>query len=148
MCVYCTVWIHTAPLRASIRFPNVPASNPHLDIRAERKIYGNSLVTTAGVMVNGTLKRPQTEAYTLPATNADRARVLLITGSDFDYEQGVGAVNVGTYIAPRLYLSYGVGLFEEGNVISARYELKRNFGVKATSGQDETGIDISYTIEK
>lgn len=134
--------------RATIRYPGVPANNPHLDIRGERRIYGNSMITRAGVYVHGTLKRPITEPYTVPGTNADRARALLITGSDFDYEQGVGAVNVGTYIAPKLYLSYGVGLFEEGNVISARYELKSNFGVKATSGQDETGIDFSYTIER
>ncbi len=134
--------------RASIRYPGVPADNPYLDVRAERRIYGNSLVNRAGVFVNGTLRRPQTEPYTVPPTNADRARALLITGSDFDYEQGVGAVNVGTYIAPKLFLSYGVGLFEEGNVITARYELKENLGVKATSGQDETGLDISYTIER
>lgn len=134
--------------RASIRFPNVPADNPHLDIRAERRIYGNSLVTEAGVLITGTVKRPVISPYTDPPTNADRARALLITGSDFDYEQGVGAVNVGTYIAPRLYLSYGVGVFEDGNVITARYDLRQNLGIKATSGQEDTGIDISYIIER
>lgn len=134
--------------RASIRFPNVPADNPHLDIRAERRIYGNSLITEAGVLVTGTVKRPVIAPYTDPPTNADRARALLITGSDFNYEQGVGAVNVGTYIAPRLYLSYGVGVFEDGNVITARYDLRENLGVKATSGQEDAGIDISYTIER
>jgi translocation and assembly module TamB len=134
--------------RASIRFPDVPANNPTLDIFAERTIYGNPLITRAGVFVHGTLKRPITEPYTVPPTNADRARALLITGSDFNYETGVGAVSVGAYIAPKLYLSYGVGLFEQGNVITARYDLKSNFGVKATSGQDDTGIDFSYTIEK
>lgn len=134
--------------RALIRYPNVPANNPHLDIRGERTIYGNTMISRAGVFVHGTLKRPITEPYTVPVTNAHRARTLLITGSDFDYEQGAGTLNVGTYIAPRLYLSYGVGLFEAGNVIRARYELGNNFGVKATSGQDETGIDFTYTIEK
>ena len=134
--------------RASVRFPDVPANNPHLDVRAERRIYGNPQISHAGVLVHGTLKRPITEPYTVPATNADRARALLITGSDFNYEQGTGAVSVGTYISPKLYLAYGVGLFEEGNVITVRYDLQRNFGVKATSGQDDTGIDFSYTIER
>jgi len=60
----------------------------------------------------------------------------------------VGAVEVGMYIAPRLFVSYGIGLFEDQNVISARYDLGKGFGVKATSGQRETGVDISYTIEK
>ncbi|MDX1555278.1 MAG: translocation/assembly module TamB domain-containing protein, partial [Xanthomonadales bacterium] len=134
--------------KAEVRFPDVPANNPHLDVRAERRIYGNPQISHAGVLVHGTLKRPVTEAYTVPPTNADRARALLITGSDFNYEQGTGAVSVGTYISPKLYLAYGVGLFEEGNVITVRYDLKRNFGVKATSGQDDTGIDFSYTIER
>ena len=37
---------------------------------------------------------------------------LLLTGSDFNYEEGVGAVDFGTYIAPKVYASYGIGLFD------------------------------------
>ena len=131
-----------------IRFPRQPADNPHLDIRAERDIFGSRQIKRAGVLVTGTLKRPILEAYTEPMTTEERAMALLVTGNDFDYEQGVGAVEVGTYIAPRLFVSYGVGLFEDQNVISARYDLKKGFGIKATSGQRETGVDISYTIER
>jgi translocation and assembly module TamB len=83
----------------------------------------------------------------VPMTDKDRARTLLVTGSDFNYEQGVGAVGVGTYVLPRLYLSYGIGIFEDGNTISARYDLGRGFGVKATSGERETGVDLNYRIE-
>jgi len=131
-----------------IGFPEIPADNPHLNIRAEREIFGNSQIRRAGLMVAGTLRRPVIEAYTVPMTNRDRAQTLLITGSDFDFEQGVGAVDVGFYILPRLYLSYGIGIFEDGNIISARYDLGRGFGVKATSGQRETGLDINYRIER
>lgn len=134
--------------RGSISFPNVPADNPILNIRAERDIYGNTQIGAAGVQVIGTLKRPELEAYTLPVTNEDRAWALLVTGSDFDQAQGVGGFDVGTYIAPKLYVSYGVSLFEDENVISARYDLKKGFGVKVTSGQRETGLDMSYTIER
>jgi translocation and assembly module TamB len=88
------------------------------------------------------------EAYTVPMTNKHRAQTLLVTGSDFNYEQGVGAVDVGMYVLPRLYVSYGIGIFEDGNVIKARYELGRGFGITATSGQRETGLDISYTIDR
>jgi translocation and assembly module TamB len=131
-----------------ISFPGVPADNPHLDIRAERRIYGNSEVRRAGVFVNGTLKRMVVEPYTDPMTNRERAQTLLITGSDFNMEQGVGAVNIGTYIAPRIFLSYGIGVFEDENVISLRYDLGRRWGIKATSGQRTTGIDINYVIER
>lgn len=130
-----------------IGWSNAPADNPQLNIRAERQIYGNSEVRRAGVFVSGTPRRLVIEPFTDPLTNRERARTLLVTGSDFNMEKGVGAVDVGTYIAPRLFLSYGIGVFEDDNVISIRYDLGRNWGVKATSGQRGTGLDISYTIE-
>jgi translocation and assembly module TamB len=132
----------------TISFPKVPADNPLLNIRAEREIFGNIQIRSAGVRVIGTLKRPKLEAYTVPVTNEDRAWTLLITGSDFDQGQGVGGFDVGTYIAPRLYVSYGISLFDNENVISARYDLKKGFGVKVTSGHRETGLDVSYTIDR
>jgi translocation and assembly module TamB len=130
-----------------ISFSDRPADNPFLNIRAEREIYGNTQVTRAGVLVTGTLKEPELETYTVPMTTRERALTLLVTGSDFNYEQGVGSVQVGMYIAPKLYVSYGIGLFDEQNVISARYDLGKGFGIMTTSGQRETGADISYTIE-
>ena len=134
--------------KGTIGFPGVPADNPHLNIRAEREIYGNSEVRRAGVFVSGTLRRMVVEPYTDPITNRERAQTLLITGSDFNMEQGVGAVDIGTYIAPRLFVSYGIGVFEDENVISLRYDLGRRWGIKATSGQRTTGIDINYVIER
>jgi translocation and assembly module TamB len=132
----------------TIRFPGVPASSPNLRIRAEREIFGNPQIRSAGVLVTGTPQEPQMEVYTNPETSRDRALTLLVTGSDFNYEQGVGAVDVGTYIAPNLYVSYGIGLFERGNVISIRYDIAKGFGIKATSGRNAEGVDLSYTLER
>lgn len=132
----------------TIRFSKVPANNPTLRIRAEREIFGNSQVKVAGVLIDGTARRPRIEPYTEPQTTEERALTLLVTGSDFDMEQGVGAIDFGTYIAPKLFVSYGVGLFDQENVISARYDLGRGFGVKATSGQSESGVDLMYRIER
>jgi len=146
--VFCLTGAVTQINNGHISFPDVPADNPLLNIRAERDIYGNTQIRSAGVQVIGTLKRPVLEAYTVPVTNEDRAWTLLITGTDFDQGQGVGGFDVGTYIAPKLYVSYGISLFEDENVISARYDLKKGFGVKVTSGQRETGLDVSYTIDK
>jgi len=83
-----------------ISFPDVPADNPLLNIRAQREIFGNTQIRSAGVQVIGSLKRPVLEAYTVPVTNEDRAWTLLVTGTDFDQSQGVGGFDVGTYIAP------------------------------------------------
>jgi len=132
----------------TVSFPDVPANNPLLNIRAGRDIYGNTQIRSAGVQVIGNLKHPVLEAYTVPVTNEDRAWTLLVTGTDFDQAQGVSGFDLGTYIAPKLYVSYGVSLFEDENVISARYDLKKGFGVKVTSGQRETGLDVSYTINR
>jgi len=131
-----------------VRFPGIPVNNPMLDLRAERDIFGNTQIRTAGVSITGSAKRPVIEAYTNPYTTSDRAWAVLITGSDVEYGQGVGAFEVGTYIAPKLYLSYGISLFDDDNVVSARYDLKKGFGVKASSGQRESGIDMSYTIDR
>ncbi len=131
----------------SVQFPDVPADDPYLRIRAEREIFGNTQVRRAGVLVAGSLSRPTIEAYTTPVTTEERALTLLVTGSDFDYERGIGAVDFGTYIAPRVYASYGIGLFDNENVIRVRYDLRRGFGVTLTSGQKESGVDLSYRFE-
>lgn len=131
-----------------VNFPNVPANNPVLRIRAEREIFGNSQIRSAGVFISGTAKDPEVEVYTTPRTSESRALTLLVTGSDFNFEQGVGAVDVGTYIAPKLYLSYGIGLFERENVISLRYDIAKGFGIKASSSTRTDGVDLSYTIER
>ncbi len=131
----------------SVNFPQVPADKPYIRVRAEREIYGNTQVKRAGLLVDGPVSRPTVEAYTLPMTTEERAMALLVTGSDFDYEQGVGAIDFGTYIAPRLFISYGVGVFERENIISARFDLARGFGIKASSGSKESGIDLNYRFE-
>ena len=131
----------------ALRFPNVPADNPFIRIIAEREIFGNTQVKRAGVLVDGPARRPTVEAFTVPLTTEERAMTLLVTGSDFDYEQGVGAIDFGTYIAPRLFISYGVGVFERENVISARYDIIKGFGIKASSGSKESGVDLNYRFE-
>ena len=130
-----------------INFPRVPADQPNIRVAAEREIYGNTQVKRAGILIDGPVSRPTVEAYTMPMTTEERALALLVTGSDFDYEQGVGAIDFGTYIAPRLFVSYGVGVFERENIISARFDLARGFGIKASSGSKESGIDLNYRFE-
>jgi translocation and assembly module TamB len=130
-----------------IRFPRGPVDDPYLRVRAEREIFGNTEVRRAGLLVAGSLRRPTIEAYTSPMTTEERALTLLVTGSDFDMEQGVGTLDFGTYIAPRVFVSYGIGLFDTENVIRVRYDLTRGFGITGTSGQRDSGFDLSYRFE-
>ena len=134
---------------SSLRFGGGPVDNPRLRIEAVREIFGDAGVQEAGVRIRGTAERPDIRLFTDPPSNEETALAYVITGSDFDHGSGVGALSVGTYVLPRLYVSYGFGLFEEtGNVISARYEFTRNWGVRVVSGDRDTGIDATYTVDR
>jgi translocation and assembly module TamB len=61
---------------------------------------------------------------------------------------GGAALTVGQYLSPRLYLSYGVGLFEPGDVITLRYKLSEELAVQTQRGPDDTRAGIEYRIEK
>jgi len=54
---------------------------------------------------------------------------------------------VGTYLSPRLYVSYGLGLFEAGSTVHIRYRLGRKWTLQAESGR-ESGADLLYSIER
>jgi translocation and assembly module TamB len=61
---------------------------------------------------------------------------------------GGAALTVGQYLSPRLYLSYGVGLFEPGDVITLRYKLSEELAVQTQRGPEDTRAGIEYRIEK
>jgi len=61
---------------------------------------------------------------------------------------GGSALTIGEYLSPRLYLSYGVGLFEPGEVIGLRYKLSDAVGVKVQRGSEETRAGVEYRIER
>ena len=61
---------------------------------------------------------------------------------------GGSALTVGQYLSPRLFLSYGVGLFEPGDVITLRYKLSDELAVQTQRGPEDTRAGIEYRIEK
>lgn len=61
---------------------------------------------------------------------------------------GGTAFTVGKYLSPRLYLSYGMGVFEPGQVVTLRYQLTERFDVEAQSGTIENRAGINYRIER
>lgn len=61
---------------------------------------------------------------------------------------GGAAFTVGQYLSPRLYLSYGVGLFEPGEVITLRYKLTNDLSLQAQSGTSESRAGVEYRMEK
>jgi len=125
-----------------------PVDNPRLDIEAVRDIFGDPQVERAGVSIRGNAQSPEIKLFTDPPTSEEKALAYVVTGADFDHAGGQGAVNVGFYLLPKLFVSYGIGLFENGNVLSGRYELSRRWGVRVVSGERDTGVDLSYAIDR
>lgn len=61
---------------------------------------------------------------------------------------GSSAFTVGKYLSPRLYLSYGVGLFEPGEVVTLRYRLSHRWNFEAQNATDFTRASLNYRYEK
>jgi len=131
-----------------VLFTGHPLDNPRLDIRAVRDIFGDPRVEAAGVHIRGPAQDPIIDLFTDPPTTDEKALAYVVTGADFDHAGGQAAVNVGFYLLPRLFVSYGIGLFEAGNVLSGRYELSDRWGVRVVSGERDTGVDIGYITDR
>lgn len=59
---------------------------------------------------------------------------------------GGAAFTVGKYLSPRLYLSYGVALFDSARAISLRYLLNQRLDVELESAR-ESRVGINYRLE-
>jgi translocation and assembly module TamB len=54
---------------------------------------------------------------------------------------------VGRYLSPKVYVSYGVGLIEAFNTFTVRYQISKNWQLKAESGAAQ-GADLLYIFER
>lgn len=70
---------------------------------------------------------------------------------DIRVEEGAtpaeAALVLGTYLSPRLYVGYGVGLAESVNSLRIRYQLSRRWILQTRTGA-QSGADLLYTIER
>ena len=57
------------------------------------------------------------------------------------------ALAIGTYLSPRLYINYGIGLLEPVNTLRLRYRLNKNWQFQSETG-NHSGADLLYTIER
>ncbi|MEA5445052.1 translocation/assembly module TamB domain-containing protein [Gammaproteobacteria bacterium AB-CW1] len=53
----------------------------------------------------------------------------------------------GEYLSPRLFISYGIGLFEGSNIFRIRYEISSRWFLEAQTG-DRGGADFIYSLER
>ncbi|NNC24027.1 hypothetical protein HKX42_09285 [Salinisphaera sp. USBA-960] len=57
------------------------------------------------------------------------------------------AFTVGKYLTPKLYLSYGLGLFDQVSTVSLRYTLSSHWKLKTSSSSESTGGDVIFSID-
>lgn len=58
------------------------------------------------------------------------------------------ALYIGKQISSRLYIKYGVGLVEPVSTFFIRYRLTDNLNFESRTGNEQSGADIFYTIER
>ncbi|MDM4771621.1 translocation/assembly module TamB domain-containing protein [Solimonas sp. SE-A11] len=166
-------------------------TEPLLELKAERKPTED---VTVGILVRGTLDKPQFSVYSTPSMTQQQQLSWLILGRPMDEgnntegdrnmlasaalalglsgggflanrlgtsvgidEITVGSkpgessdqarLTVGKYLSPKLYVSYGIGIFQPGNIFKLAYDLGRGFKLQTESGV-EAGGDLLYTIER
>jgi translocation and assembly module TamB len=70
---------------------------------------------------------------------------------DIEIEKGEteqeSALVIGKYLSPKLYVSYGIGIFEPINTFRTRYSLSPRWQVQTEYGL-ESGGDVLYSIER
>ncbi|MGH8112110.1 MAG: translocation/assembly module TamB domain-containing protein [Rhodanobacteraceae bacterium] len=76
------------------------------------------------------------------------ARLGLEAGVSSSEALGGSAFTAGKYLSPRLFLSYGVGLFTPGQVITLRYTLNRFLQFEAENATTGNRASLNYRIEK
>jgi translocation and assembly module TamB len=57
------------------------------------------------------------------------------------------AVQIGKYLSPKIYLGYGIGIFEPVSTVQLRYTLSKIWTLQAESGT-QSGVDLLYIYER
>ena len=76
------------------------------------------------------------------------SRLGLEAGVSSSEALGGSAFTAGKYLSPRLFLSYGVGLFTPGQVITLRYTINRFLQFEAENATTGNRASLNYRIEK
>ncbi len=76
------------------------------------------------------------------------ARMGVEAGVSDNAAVGGAAFTVGKYLSPKLYLSYGVGLFTPGEVVSLKYIFSKRWNFEAQNATSGNRAGINYRWER
>ncbi len=132
----------------------------------ETTIFATPSMSSSDALAYLVIGRPLADSTDAEQTKlTDAASSMKLSGGEFLAQQigrriGLDEVRVsdaddpaeaqlwlGTYLSPRLFVSYGMGLFEQFHTARVRYSLSSKWSVEAESGR-ESSADVKYTIER
>ncbi|MCP4701556.1 MAG: hypothetical protein GY862_32565, partial [Gammaproteobacteria bacterium] len=137
--------------RGRVIFADSPLDNPGLNIKAIREIRndtGNPKVDKAGVHIQGTAQSPRITLFSEPMVAKKQILSYIVSGSALGDSQTDRSLSVGRYLSPRLYVSFGYRLLDKTKTFNIRYDMSKKWGVESTVGEEDSGVDFSYTLER
>lgn len=69
-------------------------------------------------------------------------------GSGAGHSSSEAALTVGKYLSPKLYVGYGLGLFNQVSTVTMRYTLSSHWSLETESSSEGSGGDIIWTFER
>lgn len=134
--------------RGRIVFTGLPATKAKLDVSAVRRIRGENEygVTSAGVLISGTLEKPVLELFSRPQVDPEAIRSFLLSGRAPKDEELL--LTWGMYVWPKVYAAYGVNLLDLTSQFNVQYDISPRYGVEAHVGAADKNLAFTVTLER
>jgi autotransporter translocation and assembly factor TamB len=126
-------------------YASKPVTEPELNVRAVRWIDNDPVVSSVGVLLSGPADQPLLELFSRPQLDQTEIQSYLLTGSGSNNRDSV--LSIGTYLYPKLYVSYGYNLLEETNQFDTLYTITPRYGVEAKVGEADNTLNMTITYE-
>jgi autotransporter translocation and assembly factor TamB len=126
-------------------YASKPVTEPELNVRAVRWIDNDPVVSSVGVLLSGPADQPLLELFSRPELDQTEIQSYLLTGSGSSNRDSV--LSIGTYLYPKLYVSYGYNLLEETNQFDTLYTITPRYGVEAKVGEADNTLNMTITYE-
>ncbi len=114
-------------------------------------VLGMPLAQTSGAeqqLLNRTARSASLAGGELLARELGRRLGISEVGIEHGLEPDQAALVIGHYFSPRVYVGYGIGLFESTNSLRLRFHLNRNWSVEVETSEEASSTDLKYTIER
>ena len=114
-------------------------------------VLGMPLTQASGAeqqLLNRTARSAGLAGGELLARELGRRLGISEVGIEHGLEPDQAALVIGHYFSPRVYVAYGIGLFESTNSLRLRFHLNRQWSIEVETSEESSSTDLKYTIER